>query len=138
MTNQYPVRIRMVNFNFSRPVWPFQFVLKISKILRPISFDLVYTRRRVVFSSIFPPLSICVLRVRNPKKKARVMDKHGDLQSNSFNDHRYASGTINRIRLENFMCHSKLEIDFGDCVNFITGQNGSKCFFAKFVFLIDF
>lgn len=23
------------------------------------------------------------------------------------------------------MCHSKLEIEFGDCVNFITGQNGS-------------
>ncbi|KFK25150.1 hypothetical protein AALP_AA8G072300, partial [Arabis alpina] len=49
------------------------------------------------------------------------MDKHGDLQS----DHCYGSGTINRIRLENFMCHSNLEIEFGDCVNFITGQNGS-------------
>lgn len=24
------------------------------------------------------------------------------------------------------MCHSNLEIDFGDWVNFITGQNGSK------------
>ncbi|VVB13596.1 unnamed protein product [Arabis nemorensis] len=54
------------------------------------------------------------------------MDKHGDdLQSDSFDDHRYVSGTINRIRLENFMCHSNLEIEFGDCVNFITGQNGS-------------
>lgn len=35
------------------------------------------------------------------------------------------AGIISKIRLENFMCHSNLEIDFGDCVNFITGQNGS-------------
>ncbi|KAL6639820.1 hypothetical protein ACP70R_022642 [Stipagrostis hirtigluma subsp. patula] len=36
-----------------------------------------------------------------------------------------AAGTISRIRLENFMCHSSLQIDLGDHVNFITGQNGS-------------
>ncbi|XP_019154834.1 PREDICTED: structural maintenance of chromosomes protein 6B-like [Ipomoea nil] len=35
------------------------------------------------------------------------------------------AGTISKIRLENFMCHNNLEIDFGDSVNFITGQNGS-------------
>ncbi|GAB2284966.1 hypothetical protein Dimus_019421 [Dionaea muscipula] len=35
------------------------------------------------------------------------------------------AGTISRIRLENFMCHSNLQIEFGDYVNFITGQNGS-------------
>ncbi|CAN4097243.1 unnamed protein product [Withania somnifera] len=35
------------------------------------------------------------------------------------------AGIISKIRLENFMCHSNLEIDFGDWVNFITGQNGS-------------
>ncbi|KAK6155893.1 hypothetical protein DH2020_010141 [Rehmannia glutinosa] len=35
------------------------------------------------------------------------------------------AGIISRIRLENFMCHSNLEIEFGDWVNFITGQNGS-------------
>uniref|UniRef100_A0A803LMC1 RecF/RecN/SMC N-terminal domain-containing protein n=1 Tax=Chenopodium quinoa TaxID=63459 RepID=A0A803LMC1_CHEQI len=35
------------------------------------------------------------------------------------------AGTIRRIKLENFMCHSNLEIEFGDFVNFITGQNGS-------------
>ncbi|KAL8539574.1 hypothetical protein ACS0TY_001254 [Phlomoides rotata] len=38
---------------------------------------------------------------------------------------RLQAGIIARIRLENFMCHSNHEIEFGDCVNFITGQNGS-------------
>jgi hypothetical protein len=36
-----------------------------------------------------------------------------------------AAGTISRIRLENFMCHSSLQIELGSHVNFITGQNGS-------------
>ncbi|KMZ62353.1 hypothetical protein ZOSMA_46G00280 [Zostera marina] len=35
------------------------------------------------------------------------------------------AGVVSKIRLENFMCHSKLEIVLGDWVNFITGQNGS-------------
>ncbi|KAG6418477.1 hypothetical protein SASPL_120681 [Salvia splendens] len=35
------------------------------------------------------------------------------------------AGIISRIHHENFMCHSNLDIDFGDFVNFITGQNGS-------------
>ncbi|EFJ27923.1 hypothetical protein SELMODRAFT_60332, partial [Selaginella moellendorffii] len=35
------------------------------------------------------------------------------------------AGIIARIRVENFMCHSNLSIDFVDNVNFITGQNGS-------------
>ncbi|XP_075484074.1 structural maintenance of chromosomes protein 6B-like isoform X2 [Primulina tabacum] len=38
---------------------------------------------------------------------------------------RSQAGIISKIRLENFMCHSNLEIEFGDWVNFITGQNGS-------------
>nr|XP_048320276.1 structural maintenance of chromosomes protein 6A-like [Ziziphus jujuba var. spinosa]XP_048320277.1 structural maintenance of chromosomes protein 6A-like [Ziziphus jujuba var. spinosa]XP_048320278.1 structural maintenance of chromosomes protein 6A-like [Ziziphus jujuba var. spinosa]XP_048320279.1 structural maintenance of chromosomes protein 6A-like [Ziziphus jujuba var. spinosa]XP_048320280.1 structural maintenance of chromosomes protein 6A-like [Ziziphus jujuba var. spinosa] len=40
--------------------------------------------------------------------------------------HRPMAGVVKRIRLENFMCHSHLEIELGDSVNFITGQNGSK------------
>ncbi|KAF2532951.1 hypothetical protein F2Q70_00032515 [Brassica cretica] len=40
-------------------------------------------------------------------------------------DYRSGSGTILRIKLENFMCHSNLQIEFGEWVNFITGQNGS-------------
>lgn len=53
------------------------------------------------------------------------MDKsnHGDRGSNPS-----SSGAILKIRLENFMCHSNLEIEFGQWVNFITGQNGSQCF----------
>ncbi|KAM0053457.1 putative structural maintenance of chromosomes protein [Helianthus debilis subsp. tardiflorus] len=35
------------------------------------------------------------------------------------------AGIITKIRVENFMCHSHMEIDMGDRVNFITGQNGS-------------
>ncbi|KAK4385139.1 Structural maintenance of chromosomes protein 6B [Sesamum angolense] len=38
---------------------------------------------------------------------------------------RLQAGIISRIRLENFMCHSNLEIELGDWVNFVTGQNGS-------------
>ncbi|CAN1146408.1 Structural maintenance of chromosomes protein 6B [Linum perenne] len=36
------------------------------------------------------------------------------------------SGTIKRIRVENFMCHSNLQIELGPLVNFITDQNGSR------------
>lgn len=35
------------------------------------------------------------------------------------------AGSIKRIRVENFMCHSSLSLDLVDRVNFITGQNGS-------------
>ncbi|XP_061353023.1 structural maintenance of chromosomes protein 6A [Gastrolobium bilobum] len=35
------------------------------------------------------------------------------------------AGIIKRLRLENFMCHSSHETEFGNHVNFITGQNGS-------------
>ncbi|PON53147.1 Structural maintenance of chromosomes protein [Trema orientale] len=43
----------------------------------------------------------------------------------TFSIQRSKAGTVNRVRLENFMCHSNLEIELGDCVNFVTGQNGS-------------
>ncbi|KAH9605748.1 hypothetical protein KSS87_010194 [Heliosperma pusillum] len=43
----------------------------------------------------------------------------------NFSQRSTTAGTIRRIKLENFMCHSSLEIEFGDRVNFITGQNGS-------------
>lgn len=38
---------------------------------------------------------------------------------------RSSAGIISKIRLENFMCHSNLQIELDDRVNFITGQNGS-------------
>ncbi|GAV68085.1 SMC_N domain-containing protein [Cephalotus follicularis] len=38
---------------------------------------------------------------------------------------RSGAGTIISIRLENFMCHSNLQIQLSEWVNFITGQNGS-------------
>ncbi|KAF3325888.1 structural maintenance of chromosomes protein 6B [Carex littledalei] len=38
---------------------------------------------------------------------------------------RHGAGIISKIKVENFMCHSSLQIELGDWVNFITGQNGS-------------
>ncbi|XP_045829439.1 structural maintenance of chromosomes protein 6A [Trifolium pratense] len=35
------------------------------------------------------------------------------------------AGIIKKLRLENFMCHSNHETEFGNHVNLITGQNGS-------------
>lgn len=35
-------------------------------------------------------------------------------------------GIIEKIELENFMCHKRLEISFGTNINFIVGVNGSK------------
>ena len=37
-------------------------------------------------------------------------------------------GILEKIRLVNFMCHKRLEVDFNSNVNFIHGRNGSKCF----------
>ncbi|ESQ40700.1 hypothetical protein EUTSA_v10012532mg [Eutrema salsugineum] len=53
------------------------------------------------------------------------MDTDGYRRSNPLDDQHSGSGKILRLRLENFMCHSNLEIEFGEWVNFITGQNGS-------------
>lgn len=49
----------------------------------------------------------------------------GSAGGRGFSSYSPVAGTIRRIRLENFMCHSNLEIEFCDYVNFITGQNGS-------------
>ena len=38
----------------------------------------------------------------------------------------HTAGIVKKIRLENFMCHSNFEMEFGDAVNFILGQNGSQ------------
>ncbi|KAK8956890.1 hypothetical protein KSP39_PZI000704 [Platanthera zijinensis] len=53
------------------------------------------------------------------------MDKPSDFFEADTSPARSGAGIISRIRLENFMCHSSLQIDLGDRVNFITGQNGS-------------
>nr|AAD54769.1 SMC-like protein [Arabidopsis thaliana]AAD54770.1 SMC-like protein [Arabidopsis thaliana] len=53
------------------------------------------------------------------------MVKSGARASDSFIKQRSGSGSILRIKVENFMCHSYLQIEFGEWVNFITGQNGS-------------
>lgn len=50
--------------------------------------------------------------------------------------HRPSAGIILRIRLENFMCHSSLQIEFGEWLNFITGQNGSNSLFSLYLYVI--
>jgi len=35
-------------------------------------------------------------------------------------------GIIEKIKLENFMCHQHLELKLGPNINFIIGVNGSK------------
>lgn len=46
---------------------------------------------------------------------------------------RSGAGTVTRIRLENFMCHSNLQIELCPWLNFITGQNGSKSLYLSLV-----
>lgn len=70
-----------------------------------------------------------------PQNATKAMAKSGGRPSSaSFITQRSGSGTILRIKLENFMCHSNLQIEFGEWVNFITGQNGSKCFAKVLIF----
>lgn len=40
---------------------------------------------------------------------------------------RITAGPILEIVMENFMCHSNTKVELSPRVNFITGQNGSKC-----------
>ena len=53
-----------------------------------------------------------------------ILDSIGEFQVSS---ERGGTATILKIYVENFMCHSRLEIEFCEWVNFITDQNGSKC-----------
>ena len=44
-------------------------------------------------------------------------------------------GVIEKVTLQNFMCHKFLEIGFGSNVNFIIGKNGSMFSIHNTVFL---
>jgi len=46
-------------------------------------------------------------------------------KTNGINDKNEVIGIIERIRLENFMCHSNFVWEPNPCVNFVTGSNGS-------------
>ena len=50
--------------------------------------------------------------------------------------HRSSAGIILKIRLENFMCHSSLQIELGEWLNFVTGQNGSNSLFLYICMLV--
>ena len=47
------------------------------------------------------------------------------------------AGSIKRVKLTDFMCHSELVVDFKTQVSFVTGHNGSKwCLVQNFLELI--
>jgi hypothetical protein len=62
-------------------------------------------------------------------KRARTT---GD-SSSSRVSHSLEAGIIKKLRLENFMCHSNHETEFGNHVNVITGQNGSMLFSSSLI-----
>ncbi len=53
------------------------------------------------------------------KQKAHV-EEEDDRESQEME-----AGIIEKIRLDNFMCHKSLEVEFCNNVNIITGENGS-------------
>jgi len=50
---------------------------------------------------------------------------HKTTSTNGISDKNEVIGIIERIRLENFMCHSNFVWEPNPCVNFVTGSNGS-------------
>lgn len=66
------------------------------------------------------------IRIENPWSKSAMGDSRAFSDPVSTLHRRSNAGIIKRIRLENFMCHDNLQIELGEWVNFITGQNGSK------------
>jgi len=65
----------------------------------------------------------------NPSDDDQTNDFQNSAQNSQkvefLSDKQAEVGIIESIRLDNFMCHQCLEIDFGPNVNFIVGQNGS-------------
>ena len=53
----------------------------------------------------------------------------------SNNNNKSEAGQIVQIKIENFMCHQKLTVDFCKNVNFITGQNGSGTYICAFLYI---
>jgi hypothetical protein len=48
------------------------------------------------------------------------------------------AGIIERIYLENFLCHSKLDVALGPNLNFIHGKNGSAFCVCMYVYIYIF
>ncbi|ESR34874.1 hypothetical protein CICLE_v100042042mg, partial [Citrus x clementina] len=59
------------------------------------------------------------------RRGGKRMGDYRFISESGYGPQRSGAGTITRVRLENFMCHSSLQIELGEWVNFITGQNGS-------------
>jgi len=72
-------------------------------------------------------------RPKRTEKKRREPERYDEEEEQEeaahFGNERDAeaeAGIIEKIRLENFMCHRHLELSFGPNINFIVGVNGSK------------
>merc|ERR1712168_1062673 len=70
--------------------------------------------------------------VQTPQKRLRG-DSHLDLsqvrdfslEESSSEDNERCVGSIERVSMKNFMCHSRLDVNFYPQVNFVIGRNGS-------------
>ncbi|XP_064487285.1 structural maintenance of chromosomes protein 6-like [Ornithodoros turicata] len=71
-------------------------------------------------SHVNDSLQVSSLSDLSPSKKPR-----DSLSQGSQSEDTTGIGIIESIKLKNFMCHSKLDFQFADRVNFIVGRNGS-------------
>jgi hypothetical protein len=70
-------------------------------------------------------------RISNINDLTQAGDLHQINAQQINSSHSPRCGTIERITLVNFKCHSLFEWDFHNCINFILGSNGSKVFFRN-------
>ncbi|KAK9744455.1 AAA domain [Popillia japonica] len=59
------------------------------------------------------------------REKRSKSDHASCFNTSSANGVKRRAGTISRITLKNFMCHSHLEVNLKNNINYITGRNGS-------------
>ncbi|GJQ78528.1 hypothetical protein Trydic_g11642 [Trypoxylus dichotomus] len=59
------------------------------------------------------------------QKKRSKRDPDSNCDKSTYNGKIRRAGTITRITLKNFMCHSHLEVNLRNNINFIIGRNGS-------------
>lgn len=63
-------------------------------------------------------------QARNSRTTIQEVDRVSDEEMHE--EDASECGTIKSVKLVNFMCHEKFQIELGPRVNFITGRNGSK------------
>jgi hypothetical protein len=105
-------------------------VSDLSELLNQDLNDTPLTKRRFNDASLDESLD---LFPSIPRKKA-MLDGEIELLENDEESAQSADpdnvcecGTIQKVILQNFMCHKYFEVELTPKVNFIIGRNGSKC-----------